>query len=88
MEFTNSWPASDLEMMEQSVGDYINDPQFFVHYMTFSGHYRYERGLNSIVDLNWDAVKDLPYSDEVKSYISCNLELEYALQELVAQLES
>lgn len=88
MDFTNSWPASDLEMIQQSVGDYINEPQFFVHYMTFSGHYRYERNLNGIVELNWDQVSDLDYSDKVKSYISCNLELEYALQELVAQLES
>lgn len=88
MTFSNSWPSSDLEMMQQSVSDYVNDPQFFVHYMTFSGHYRYEKSLNAIVALNWDKVKDLEYSDKVKSYISCNLELEYALQELVAQLES
>ena len=40
MKFTSSWPASDLEMMEQSVDDYIDLPQFHAYYMTFSGHYR------------------------------------------------
>ena len=87
MTFTNSWPASDLEMMEQSVGDYINDSQFFAHYMTFSGHYRYEYNTNAMVRKNWDAVKDLNYSDAVKGYLSCNLELEYALEYLVQQLK-
>ena len=88
MTFSNSWPASDLEMMEQSVPDYVNDPQFFVHYMTFSGHYRYEKGSNAMVSLNWDKVADLEYSTKVKAYISCNLELEYALENLVQQLEA
>lgn len=87
MTFSNSWPASDLEMMEQSVPDYIKDPQFFVHYMTFSGHYRYERATNAMVVQNWDKVENLDYSDAVKSYISCNLELEYAMENLVKQLE-
>lgn len=88
MTFTNSWPASDLEMMKQSVPDYVKDKQFFVHYMTFSGHYRYEQSTNAMVCLNWDKVADLPYSDKVKAYISCNLELEYALQNLIKQLET
>ncbi len=88
MTFSNSWPASDLEMMKQSVPDYVNDDPFFVHYMTFSGHYRYEKGSNAMVSLNWDKVKDLEYSDKVKAYISCNLELEYALENLVQQLEA
>lgn len=87
MTFTNSWPASDLEMMEQSVSDYIDDDQFFAHYMTFSGHYRYDYDLNAMVRENWDAVEDLPYSDAVKAYISCNLELEYALEYLVQELQ-
>ena len=34
-----------------------------------------------------DAVKDLPYSEPVKAYIACNLELEYALEYLMQRLE-
>ena len=41
-----------------------------------------------MVCLNWDKVADLEYSDKVKAYISCNLELEYALENLVQQLET
>ena len=36
---------------------------------------------------NRDKVEDLPYSDTVKAYIACNLELEYALEYLMDRLE-
>jgi hypothetical protein len=36
---------------------------------------------------NRAAVEDLPYSDAVKAYIACNLELEYALEYLLERLE-
>ena len=81
------WPSSDLEMMEASVGDYINSgAPFHAYYMTFSGHYQYNWD-NAMSVKNRDAVKDLPYSEPVKAYIACNLELEYALEYLMQRLE-
>ncbi len=88
MTFTNSWPASDLEMMEQSVDDYLSaDKQFHAYYMTFSGHLYYSPEHNAMVRKNWDAVKDLPLSEIAKSYISCNMELDKALAYLMQRLE-
>ena len=88
MEFTTTWPASDLEMMEQSVDDYIGQEQFHAYYMTFSGHYKYETGTNAIAKRNWDAVKDLPYSSNtIKAYLSCNIELDKAMEYLMQRLE-
>ena len=82
-----SWPSSDLDMMKASVDDYITSgDQFCAYYMTFSGHYQY----------NWDnpmsaknkAITDaLPYSDTVKAYIACNMELEYAMEYLLQRLD-
>lgn len=86
MTFTNSWPASDLEMMEQSIDDYIDMDQFHAYYMTFSGHYKYDT-TNALVRKNWEAAYGLPYSRKARSYISCNLELEYALSYLMQRLE-
>lgn len=81
------WPSSDLEMMEASVDDYINSSSpFHAYYMTFSGHYQYNWD-NAMSAKNRAAVEDLPYSDPVKAYIACNLELEYALEYLVQRLE-
>ena len=88
MNFTTSWPASDLEMMEQSVDDYIGMEQFHAYYMTFSGHYKYDTGLNPMAKRNWDAVKDLEgYSNPVKAYLACNIELEKAMAYLMQRLE-
>ena len=88
MSFTTSWPASDLEMMEQSVDDYIGMEQFHAYYMTFSGHYKYDTSLNPMAKRNWDAVKDLEgYSNPVKAYLACNIELEKAMAYLMQRLE-
>ena len=81
------WPSSDLEMMEASVDDYLSSKEpFHAYYMTFSGHYQYNWD-NAMSAKNRDAVKDLPYSEPVKAYIACNLELENALTYLMDRLE-
>ena len=88
MTFTTTWPASDLEMLEQSVDDYIGQEQFHAYYMTFSGHYEYKIGTNKIARRNWDAVKDLPYtSEQAKAYLSCHIELDKAMEYLLRRLE-
>lgn len=81
------WPSSDLEMMQASVDDYIDsEGPFHAYYMTFSGHYQYTWD-NAMSAKNRDKVENLPYSEAVKAYIACNLELEYALQYLEQRLE-
>ena len=81
------WPSSDLEMMQASIDDYIDsEGPFHAYYMTFSGHYQYSWD-NAMSAKNRDKVEDLPYSDAVKAYIACNLELEYALEYLINRLE-
>ena len=82
------WPSSDLQMMEQSIPDYINEEQFHAYYMTFSGHYAYDLEENPMCKKNAAEVAHLPYSDTVKAYISCHLELEKAMAYLMEQLEA
>ena len=83
-----SWPASDREMIEVSMDDYVtSDKPFHAYYMTFSGHYQYDWG-NPMSKLHREEVKDLDgYSEKVKAYIACNLEIEYALRTLEERLE-
>lgn len=87
MEFTSTWPSSDLEMMQQSVDDYIGQEQFHAYYMTFSGHYKYETSTNKIAKQNWEAVESLPYSKAGRAYLSCHVELDKALEYLLNRLE-
>lgn len=79
--------ASDLEMVNASIDEYINstDP-FFAYYITVSGHLTYYKSSNKMVQKNWDMVEDLPYSDYVKGYLSANIELDKALESLITKL--
>ena len=90
MRFTTSWPSSDLEMMEQSIDDYIKNPRFHAYYMTFSGHGPYSsanpiavRNLNTVRQL----VKGRNLPDNAEYYLAANYELEKAMNYLLRRLE-
>jgi lipoteichoic acid synthase len=85
---TDCWPQSDLEMIAGTLPTYIDKQPFNVYYMSVSGHSGYNRAGNAMTAKNWEAVQDLPYSDQIKGYLAANLELENALAHLVAELES
>ncbi|HHV11033.1 MAG TPA: LTA synthase family protein [Clostridiales bacterium] len=84
---TKSWPESDLEMMQSTVDDYIGEGQFHAYYMTVSGHMNYTFTGNSMSSKNRSLVKDLPYSEDAKAYIACQVELDRALEYLIKRLE-
>lgn len=81
------WPQSDLEMIAGTLPLYIEKQPFNVYYMTVSGHSGYSRSGNAMTKKNWDVVKGLPYSDDVKGYLAANQELENAVAHLVKTLE-
>lgn len=80
------WPASDLEMIEHTLDEYIGEEPFHVYYLTVSGHMNYTFVGNSMSFKNRDLVKDLPYSSDVKAYIASQVELDRALEELILRL--
>jgi len=81
------WPESDLQMIQSTVDDYIDQQPFSIYYMTVSGHCVYSENGNAQGRKHYDKVADLPYAQTVKYYLACQLELEYAMEELVRQLE-
>ncbi len=81
------WPRSDLEMMQNTVDLFINNQPFNIYYLTVSGHAKYTFEGNMMAYKNRDKVASLNYSDHVKAYFACNLELEYAMEYLVDRLE-
>ncbi len=84
----NCWPQSDQEMMNFTVKEYIDKQPFNIYYMTVSGHCNYTQAGNSMSKKNYDKVKDLNCSEPIKCYYAANLELEYAMTDLVAALEN
>ncbi len=81
------WPESDLEMMEVTMPEYIDDAPFHAYYMTVSGHLRYNFLGNAMSSKNRKYVKDLPYSEPCKAYIACQIELDRAMEYLLQKLE-
>ena len=81
------WPASDQEMFEFTIPQYIDQQPFSVYYMTVSGHSRYNFYGNAQSKKNQELVQDLPYSEPLKAYLAANLEVEKGLATLVEQLE-
>lgn len=87
LKIKETWPESDLEMMEVTLPQYIDKQPFHAYYMTISGHLQYNFGGNYIARKNKDFVKDLTYSDTSKAYLACQKELDLALEYLVEELE-
>ena len=90
MTFTSAWPASDLEMMEQSVDDYVEEDRFHAYYMTFSGHGPYDDS-NTMFRKNIARVRELAggrFQDEqILGYFCGEYELELAMEYLTKRLE-
>ncbi|MBQ3252831.1 MAG: sulfatase-like hydrolase/transferase [Oscillospiraceae bacterium] len=81
------WPQSDFEMISGTFETYVDKQPFNIYYMTVSGHSNYGKSGNAMTKRHWDRVQHLPYSDQVKGYFACNLDLEDGLAHLVKRLE-
>lgn len=88
MENPNRWPSSDLEMMQGTLAEYINQERFHVYYMTISGHMYYSFSGNSMSSKNREAVKELNMSENARAYIACHIELDKALEYLIQELDA
>ena len=84
---TPQWPQSDLELVSNTFSLYADKQPFNIYIMSVSGHSLYEPGTNAMTDKHWSQVENLPYSELVRGYIACNLELEDAMTELIRMLE-
>lgn len=87
LDITETWPESDVEMAELTVGEYIGRQPFHAYYMTVSGHLRYNFTGNYIALKNKSLVDNLDYSENVKAYLACNIELDRAMEKLIEELE-
>ncbi len=81
------WPQSDREMFEFVIPQYIDKEPFSLYFMTVSGHATYLFKNNTAAQKNKEYVQDLDYSEPVKAYLACNMELEHAMAYLVKTLE-
>lgn len=86
LEVTESWPESDVEMVENSIQEYVKKSPFHVYYMSVSGHLEYNFMGNAMSEKNRHFVEDLPLSQEAKAYLACQIELDRAMELLLKRL--
>lgn len=83
-----SWLPSDIDLINVTVEDYINENKFMTYYITVSGHAPYYlNDGNKIALKNKKYVKNLPYSTTVKAYLATQIELDKALETLITKLK-
>lgn len=82
------WPQSDIEMMEATINEYINEEKFMTYYMSVSGHLQYTYNGNSIATKNKKYVENLPYSEGIQAYLATQIELDKAVQLLIDELDA
>ncbi len=87
LDMEKGHPASDLEMFQKTVDDYIGERRFHAYYMTYSGHAPYNFDTNQMCIQNRALTERMDASEPVRAYYCGELELERALAYLVERLE-
>lgn len=88
LNVTPIWPASDLEMMQVTLPEYLKgDKPFHAYYMTVSGHLEYTFNGNSMAAKHKAEVHDLDLPEASQAYLACQIELDRALEYLLQSLE-
>jgi len=87
-EMTCTWSEgnqpNDVDLIKTTLPKYIKEEPFVSYYITMSGHFPYNLTKEK---RNYDKVKDLPYSDNVKAYLASQIDLDKALELLIQSLE-
>ena len=89
LEVANTWPQSDLEMMEKTIPQALAEgTPFHNYYMTVSGHMNYSFIGNMMSYRHRDEVAHLDMSEEARAYLACNMEFDRAMEYVLEQLEA
>lgn len=88
LEVKQTWPESDVEMMEKTIPEYINDEHFHTYYMTVSGHMLYTFMGNYMASKHRDEVGHEDFCEEARAYLACQMELDRAVEYLIEQLRA
>ncbi len=86
LEVKATWPESDLEMIEKTAFEFVDEEPFHVYYLTVSGHANWTRTGNAMASRHWDVFSHLDLPHESIAYLAANYELELAMESLMAQL--
>lgn len=84
---SGDWPASDLEMLQYAIPQFISKSPFSIYFMTISGHFPYFHDLSVMVEKYDDRVAPLGYSDFVDAYLCTAVEVDETMAYLLEELK-
>ena len=84
----DSWPTSDIDVVNSSYGIYSKDERFVAYYMSISGHLEYNfSGGNAMSLKNKNLVSGINANNNIKAYISSQIEFDRSLEILIDDLK-
>ena len=87
LDVKDTWPESDLEMVDKTTGEFLGDQPFYVYYLTVSGHGDWNFNDSFIAYKNRELVSHLNLSETPRAYLAANIELDKAMELLLLRLE-
>ena len=78
--------GSDMDMMDQTIDDFISQDKFYAYYITLSGHGSYDQS-NFVAQKHLSKVSSLPYTSQIKYYLAANIDFDLAMNKLITKLE-
>lgn len=88
----NPWTESDIEMIDATLNDYVNDEHFLTYYMSVSGHglYSFDPNVNVMGSKYLEFIKSCGYnySEESMAYLSSMVEFDRAVEHLIRGLDA
>lgn len=81
----NDNAPDDEDLINVTYDLYAKNEPFVTYYITMSGHFPYNLSEKT---RNYEKVKDLPYSDDVKAYLATQIDLDEALELLIKNLKN
>lgn len=84
----DSWPTSDIDVVNSSYDIYSKDKRFVAYYMSISGHLEYNfSGGNAMSSKNKNLVSHINANNKIKAYIASQIEFDRSLETLMKKLE-
>ena len=84
--YCDHFHGSDVDMIEQSVDDYLNKDHFFTYYITLSGHGSYDSS-NFVAEKHIHKLDNYNYSNNIKYYMAANIDFDIAMEKLIDSLK-
>lgn len=78
--------GSDMDMMEQTPADFINNDKFFAYYITLSGHGSYDSS-NFVAEKHLSKLSGYNYPYQLKYYMAANIDFDLSMKTLIDKLK-